>query len=60
MAESIFSLVGSEPNQNVKLLKVEQVFSAMDTNKDGVVTKEEFVKYCKDDVDVFSAFTYLP
>ena len=60
VTESIFYLVGNEPRQNLKVQKMEQVFSAMDINKDGVVTREEFVNYCINDNDIYTSFTFLP
>ena len=44
-----------------KLLQiVEKVFSAMDTNKDGVVTEEEFLDYCRNNQDILSNMCFLP
>ena len=60
VTESIYCLVGNEPRQKLKVQKMEQVFSAMDINKDGVVTKEEFVNYCINDNDIYTSFTFLP
>ena len=59
MTESLFCLVGNEPRQKLKVQKMEQVFSAMDINMDGMVTKEEFMNYCINDNDIYTSFTFL-
>ena len=43
--DAIFSLVSPEPAQKMIQRKVEKIFTLMDTNKDGVITEEEFTKY---------------
>ena len=60
MTDSVYSLLGTETNHKVKMQIMEKVFSSMDTNKDGVVTKEEFVHYCQNKEDVLKAFQTLP
>jgi len=52
VTDSILDLVGETAGSHgmrVKMVKkqnMEEVFSYMDTNKDGVVTEEEFMAYC--------------
>ena len=43
--DAIFSLVSPEPTQKMIQRKVEKIFTLMDTNKDGVITEEEFTNY---------------
>ena len=47
MTDSICDLVGIDIPPRARTGKVEKVFSSMDINRDGVVTLEEFVIFCK-------------
>ena len=58
--DSIYNLAGPEPHPKKLLQIVERVFSAMDTNKDGVVTEEEFLDYCRNNQDILSNMCFLP
>ena len=60
VTDSIYDLVGAETPPKVKMQNVEQVFSCMDSNRDGIITKEEFVKYCSDTHHVSRNLAVLP
>ena len=46
VTDSIYDLVGAEDEGRARLQIVEKVFSGMDTDRDGLVSREEFVEYC--------------
>ena len=46
VTDSIYDLVGAEAEGRTRLQIVEKVFSGMDTDRDGLVSREEFVEYC--------------
>lgn len=61
VTDSIYDLVGeSGAHPRLQMQSVEQVFSSMDTNRDGVVTEEEFVKYCTTNRHFSSNLLVLP
>ena len=61
VTDSIFSLVGSEGISDMTIMQSSQIiFASMDSNKDGVVTKEEFINYCQNREDILEAFSFLP
>ena len=60
MTDSIYDLVGAETPPKVKMANVETVFTCMDSNRDGIITKEEFVNYCSSTNNVSRNLSVLP
>lgn len=66
VTDSILDLVGETAGSHgmrVKMVKkqnMEEVFSYMDTNKDGVVTEEEFMAYCTSNNNYTNNLLVLP
>ena len=60
VTDSIYDLVGAETHPKVKMQNVEQVFTCMDSNRDGIITKEEFVNYCSNTNNVSRNLSVLP
>ena len=60
VSESIYDLMGSEASSTQKMQFVDNVFTKMDMNGDGVVTKEEFMNYCSTTNNVMQSMGYLP
>merc|ERR1711892_57864 len=60
VTESIYDLMGSNVPQNQKLQYADQLFTKMDLNNDGVVTKEEFISYCFTTDNVRQSMCFLP
>ena len=60
VTDSIYDLVGAETHPKVKVQNVEQVFTCMDSNRDGIITKEEFVNYCSNTNNVSRNLSVLP
>ena len=51
VTDSIYDMVGPECQTTTKerldmLQKVQSIFSSMDSNSDGVISREEFMQYC--------------
>jgi len=64
VTDSILDLVGetagSQGHPRIKMQNMEEVFSYMDTNKDGVVTEEEFMAYCTTNNNFTNNLLVLP
>ena len=46
VTDSIYDLVGAEAERRTRLQTVEKVFSGMDSDRDGLVSRDEFLEYC--------------
>ena len=57
VSESIYDLMGSEAPADKK---VDKLFTRMDLNGDGIVSKEEFVSYCINTNNVRQSMEFLP
>lgn len=57
--KSIYDMMGRctlpAPRDSAPAEHVEQFFQKMDRNRDGVVTYEEFLETCQQDVDIMSS-----
>ncbi|XP_046563954.1 neuronal calcium sensor 2-like [Haliotis rubra] len=58
--EAIYSMLGSHLSEDVTdspTVRTEKIFDTMDVNKDGVLTKEEFIKGCMEDTMLYQMLT---
>ena len=46
VTDSIYDLVGAEAERRARLQTVEKVFTGMDSDRDGMVSRDEFLEYC--------------
>lgn len=46
VTDSIYDLVGAEAERRTRLQTVEKVFTGMDSDRDGMVSRDEFLEYC--------------
>ena len=46
VTDSIYDLVGAEAERRARLQTVEKVFTGMDSDRDGMVSRDEFLDYC--------------
>ena len=60
VTDSIYDLVGADIPPKVKTQNLERVFSNMDTDKDGVISLEEFTIYCHNNQGVLTSLNVLP
>ena len=60
VTDSIYDLVGAVIPTRVKIQNVERVFGSMDTDKDGVISLEEFTIYCSNNQSVLNSLNVLP
>ena len=60
VSESILNLMSCDSSPGKKMLHVDKVFSRMDRDGDGVVTKEEFLSYCMNTSTVRQSLGFLP
>lgn len=60
VTDSIYDLVGAEIPAKVKNQNIERVFANMDTDKDGVISLEEFSIYCNNNHRVLNSLMVLP
>jgi len=61
VTDSIYDLVGETGSRpKVNMQSVEQVFASMDTNRDGVVTEDEFLQYCSTNLNFTNNLLALP
>ena len=60
VTDSIYDLVGADTHPRIKMQNVEAVFSCMDSNRDGIITREEFVNYCSNTNNVARNLAVLP
>ena len=60
VTDAIHSLIHADTVPKLMLKKVEKVFSCMDTDRDGVVTMEEWLQYCRSDIDIGRSLAALP
>ena len=58
--KSILNLMSCDFSPGKKMLHVDKVFSRMDRDGDGVVTKEEFLSYCMNTSTVWQSLGFLP
>ncbi|XP_013386502.1 neuronal calcium sensor 1-like, partial [Lingula anatina] len=61
IVDSIYSMVGSQAKlpeeENTPEKRVNRIFSAMDKNRDNLLTMEEFLEGCKNDPTIVQALT---
>ena len=60
VTDSIYDLVGAEVPAKVKVQNLERVFGSMDSDKDGVISLEEFTVYCSTNTHVLDSLAVLP
>ena len=59
MIDAIFSLATTKPAKKMVQRKVEEIFSLMDNNKDGVISEEEFTDYVRTNQEFLLSVTKL-
>jgi len=58
VSESIYELMGSDISKHREY--VDRIFQNMDTNKDGIISVQEFVSYCEENPNVHDSLLVLP
>ena len=61
MCDSVLQLMGAEdPCTAERMPQVDRVFTMMDRDGDGMITKEEFITYCVNTNTVMQSLAVLP
>ena len=60
VAAAIFDLMGSSVDHHKRVDKIDKIFSAMDTNRDGVISFVEFQQYCNTNTNIRNTMIYFP
>ena len=60
VSESIFNLMSHDSQIAQKMPNVDRVFTMMDSDGDGVVTKDDFFRYCITNNTVRQSLAFLP
>ena len=60
VSDSIYDLMGGDTPSSQKMQFVDKVFTRMDMDGDGVVTKDEFISYCSNNIYVTQSMGFLP
>ena len=60
VAEAIFDLMGSSAAQHKRVHQIEKIFLAMDANRDGLVSFQEFQHYCNENPSIRDAMIHFP
>ena len=60
VSEAIFNLLGSSADHHKRELQIDKIFTAMDANRDGMVSFVEFQEYCNANTSIRSTMLYFP